>query len=126
LVPHPLEAEEQGCKLEVLLAKLDATEVLVVVEGFPASEKIPLVLESDGEGASEMMTTNENGQAVMAVFPFSRTKTQGTLKASAEGPGCLPTTVMPWGTAASAVVPETNQANEQSAAKAHGKNKKGK
>jgi hypothetical protein len=126
LVPHPLEAEEHGCKLEVLLATLDATELLVVVEGFPETEKIPLVLESDGEEASEMMVTNADGKGMMAVFPFSRTKTQGTLKASAEGPGCLPTIVVPWGTAASAAPPEPNQADEQPATKAHGKNKKGK
>ncbi len=126
LIPHPLEAEELGCKLEVLLAKLDATEVLLVVEGFPASEKIPLVLESDGEGASEMMTTNANGHAVMAVFPFSRTKTLGTLKASAEGPGCLPTIVMPWGAASSAAAPASTPPEEKPAVKGHGKNIKSK
>jgi hypothetical protein len=37
------------------------------------------------------------GRAAMAVFPYVPGKAQGMLKASAEGPGCLPSVLLQWG-----------------------------
>ncbi|HEY1255134.1 MAG TPA: hypothetical protein VGF01_10170 [Terracidiphilus sp.] len=102
LVPHPIKSEEQGCQLEVRIAAPDASSVLLVIDGFPAKEKIPLVLESEDLSLSETMITNEDGHAVIAAFPFIPGKTQGTLRASAEGPGCLPEVRLPWSSAAQA------------------------
>ncbi len=99
LVPHPVATVERGCRLEVWLAQPAAKSVLVVMDGFPAKDKIPLVLESAGESISKEMDTDENGHAVIAVFPYVPGKTQGILKASAEGPNCLPSVVLPWGPA---------------------------
>jgi hypothetical protein len=97
LVPHPVASEEQGCRLEARLAQADATAVLLIIDGFPAKSKIPLVLESEGEQASAILTTDSNGHAVTATLPYVGVKTQGTLKVSAEGPNCLPSIVLPWG-----------------------------
>jgi hypothetical protein len=44
-----------------------------------------------------MMSSNAEGHAVVAVFPYVAGIAQGMLKASAEGPGCLPYVVLPWG-----------------------------
>jgi hypothetical protein len=71
--------------------------VLVVADRFPAKDKIPLVLESDGESVSQMLTTNAYGHGVMAVFPYVPGKAKGILKVTAEGPACLPYVVLPWG-----------------------------
>ena len=100
VVPRPVKSEERGCRLEARLAAPDASSVLIVADGFPAKEKIPLVLESEGQPLSEVMTTNQDGHAVMAAFPFVPGKTQGSLRATAEGPDCLPSVVLPWGPAA--------------------------
>jgi hypothetical protein len=100
LVPHPVVSYDEGCRIEVRIAQPDATAVLIIVDGFPAKAKIPLVLESEGARDSEVMTTNLDGHAVMASFPYVPGKTQGMLKATAEGPKCLPSVVLPWGAAA--------------------------
>jgi hypothetical protein len=90
---------DKGCRLEVRIAQPDATAVLIIADRFPARERIPLVLESEGSSASEMLTTNADGHAVMAVFPYVPGKAQGMLKATAEGPGCLPAVLLQWGPA---------------------------
>lgn len=102
LVSHPVESYDQGCKLEVRIAESGAAAVLMIVEGFPAKAKIPLVLESEGSVISEVLDTNLDGHAVMAVFPPVQGKPQGTIKASAEGPNCLPSVTLPWSAAATA------------------------
>ena len=97
LVLHPVVSEVKGCRLEVRVAQPDATAVLIIADRFPARAKIPLVLESEGVTHSEMLTTNVNGHAAMAVFPYVPGKAKGILKATAEGPTCLPAVVLPWG-----------------------------
>jgi hypothetical protein len=98
LVPHPVVSEDHGCRLEAIMAQPNAKAVLIVADRFPAKAKIPLVLESEDVISIEMLTTNADGHAVMAVFPYLRGKTHGMLKANAEGPNCLPNVVLPWGT----------------------------
>lgn len=97
LVPHPVISVDKGCKLEVRLAQPNATAVLIIADRFPAKARIPLVLESEGSSISEMLNTSADGHAVMAVFPYVPGKSKGMLKASAEGPGCLPSVILPWG-----------------------------
>jgi hypothetical protein len=97
LVPHPVISVDKGCRLEVRIAQPDATAVLIIADRFPEKARIPLVLESEGVSASEMLTTNADGRAAMAVFPYVPGKAQGMLKASAEGPGCLPSVLLQWG-----------------------------
>jgi hypothetical protein len=97
LVPHPMVAEDQGCKLEVRIAQPDTKAVLVLADGFPAKSKIPLLLESEGETIVQEMITDFNGHAVVADFPYVLGKTQGNLKATAEGPHCVPSVALPWG-----------------------------
>jgi hypothetical protein len=96
LVPHPVKAEEHGCHLEVRIADSDGSSVLILADGFPARSKIPLVLESENLTYSGEMTADFEGHAVMAAFPYVPGKKQGTLRASAEGPDCLPSVVLPW------------------------------
>lgn len=102
LIWDPMISDDQGCKLEVRIAQPNASAVLIVGYGFPAKAKIPLVLESSGAVANEVLETNADGRAVIAVIPYAPGKSDGTLKASAEGPNCLPSVVLPW----SAAVPE--------------------
>ncbi|MGA2887630.1 MAG: hypothetical protein ABSE51_06225 [Terracidiphilus sp.] len=107
LVPDPVVSEEQGCRLEVRIAQPDAAAALIIIDGFPVKAKISLVLESEGAGSSEVLTTNLDGHAVLADFPFVPGKKQGVLKVSAEGPNCLPSVLLPWGSAGTLLTPTT-------------------
>lgn len=100
LVPQPVQQDDQGCRLEARLAQPNAAAVLIVADGFPAKEKVPLVLQSEGGTLSETLITDADGHATIGVFPYLKGMTHGILKASAEGPGCLPFVVLPWGAAA--------------------------
>lgn len=97
LVPNPVMTEEHTCRLEARMAQPNASAVLIIVDRFPVKEKVPLVLESEGSSYSTMLNTDAEGHAVMAVFPYVAGIAQGTLKASAEGAGCIPYVVIPWG-----------------------------
>jgi hypothetical protein len=97
LVPHPLVSEDNSCTLEVRIAESDATAVLIITDRLPAKAKVSVVLESGGKTTSAVLATDSNGHAVMAGFPYVPGLAQGTLKASAEGPHCLPSVVLPWG-----------------------------
>ncbi len=98
LVPHPLSALEEGCRIEVRISQPDATAVIIDIDGFPARAKIPVVIESGNAPAvNQVLTTNADGHAAIAALPYVPGKTEGKLKVSAEGPGCLPSVVLPWG-----------------------------
>jgi hypothetical protein len=99
LVPRPVAAEDHGCRLEVRVAQPNATAVFFVADGFPSESKIPLVVESEGQTVNMTMITDSAGHAIVAGFPDVAGKTQGNLKATAEGPDCLPFVTLPWGTA---------------------------
>ncbi len=103
LVPHPVVADDQGCRIEVRVAQPDSAAVLIVIDRFPAKTNIPLVLKSEDESLSKTLVTDSEGHAVMALFPYLPGKAQGILKATAEGPNCLPFVVMPWGAASQSV-----------------------
>lgn len=96
LVSHPVVSYDQGCKLEVRMAQPGAMAVLIAADGFPAKSRIPLVLGSEGSIASETMTADSGGHAVLAFWPSVPGKSHGVLKVSAEGPDCLPSVTLPW------------------------------
>jgi hypothetical protein len=104
LVPHPLVSDEQGCRLEVRIAQPGTASVLVIASGLPAKSKIPLVLQSEDATTTEMLSTDSSGHAVVAGIPSVPGRAQGTFKATVEGPGCLPSVVLPW-TATTATAP---------------------
>jgi hypothetical protein len=96
LVPQPVAAQDHGCRLEVRIAEPNASAVLLVADGFPLESKIPLVLESEGENANLTMVTDSGGHSIVAGFPHIAGKTKGILRATAEGPDCLPSVSLPW------------------------------
>jgi len=106
LIAHPLLSIDQGCRLEARIAQPNEATVLIVANGFPPKSKIPLVLRSGDSLANDTMETNSDGHAVWAASPIVPGMTQGTMKASAEGPNCMPSVVLPW-RAAPNVAPKT-------------------
>jgi hypothetical protein len=97
LVPQPIAEQDHGCRLEVRIAQPNASAVLLVADGFPLESKIAVVLESEGQTTNLTMDTDSGGHSIVAGFPYVPGKTQGNLKATAEGPDCLPSVTLPWG-----------------------------
>lgn len=100
VVEHPIVSYDRGCRLEVRVAQPNATAALVTLSGFPADTKVPLVLESGGEDVSAVLDIKQDGHAAIAVLTTVPGKTEGTLKATAEGGNCLPSVTLPWRSAA--------------------------
>jgi hypothetical protein len=97
LVPHPVVTQVGGCRLEARVAAPGSAAVLIVADGFEPHTRLPMVLESLGEISNIDVATDNNGHAVVAGFPIIQGKTEGTLKVSAEGNGCLPSVQLTWG-----------------------------
>lgn len=100
LVPHPVVAEDEGCRLEVKIAQPDAAAVLIFVEGIKPKSRIPVVLQSANGAVTSVLIADADGRAVLAGFPRVPQRTQGILKVTAEGSSCLPSVELPWGTTA--------------------------
>ena len=96
LVEHPLVGDDKGCKVEARISLPGAAAVLITLNGFPGKINVPLVLVSAGAQISEVLETNSDGHAEIAVLTGVPGKTEGTLKATAEGPNCLPSVSLPW------------------------------
>jgi len=107
LVEHPLVSYDHECILEVRVAQPNATAALIFADGFPAKAKVPLVLESEGSQATDVLDTNADGHAVIAVLTTVPGKTQGTLKVTAEGHNCLPSVLVPWSIPTTSAPPKT-------------------
>ena len=96
LVPQPIVSVDHGCSLEVRIAQPNAFAVLLVADGFPLDSKIPLVAESAGDTANALLDTDSGGHATIVAFPYVFGVDKGPLKATAEGPDCLPSVTLPW------------------------------
>lgn len=94
--PFPVVNVDRLCRLEARIGASGAAAVLVVADGFTPKMRLPIILESQGDVANIEVSTDQNGHAVVAGFPFIHGKTQGVLKASAQGENCLPSVQIPW------------------------------
>jgi hypothetical protein len=103
IVPDPVVNVDRLCRLEARIGAPGAAAVLIVADGFTPKMRLPIILESQGEVENIEVTTDHNGHAVVAGFPYIQGKTQGILKASAEGKSCLPSVQIPWDSAPAAV-----------------------
>jgi hypothetical protein len=96
ILQNPVVNVDRLCRLEARIGAPGAAAVLIVADGFTAKMKLPIILESQGELVNIQVETDHNGHAVVAGFPFIQGKTQGVLKASAQGENCLPSVQVPW------------------------------
>jgi len=97
LVPHPVFAVDNGCKVEVRMAGPGEAAMLIMIEGFPVKSRVPIVSVSDGETLNELVITDGSGKAAIVDYPHLKGKSSGIVKVFAEGPGCIPLVQLPWG-----------------------------
>jgi len=96
LVERPIVSYDHECILEIRIAQPNSTAALIIADGLPAKAKVPLVLESNGTQANDVLDANSDGHAVLGVLTTVPGKLEGTLKVTAEGHNCLPSVVLPW------------------------------
>lgn len=97
VVPFPLEANGQGCRLEVRLALPDADAVLISADGLPANTDVPLQLVSAGVADPAGFHTDARGHAVTTDIPFITDLDSGSLRVALNSHECSTAIEVPWG-----------------------------
>ncbi len=97
VVPFPLEAKDQGCRLEVRLATPDAEGVLISADGLPANADAPFQLVSAGVTDTASFHADAQGHAVTMGLPFVAGLDRGLLKVTLVTQECSTAIEVPWG-----------------------------
>lgn len=97
IVPFPLVASSNTCKLEVLLGTKNAALVLLEGAGFPPKTKVELHIVTYGKDHPMTTTTTAHGGLIVAVLPAITGHTSGTTTVSYKGSSCSPSISFPWG-----------------------------
>jgi hypothetical protein len=97
VVPFPLEAKGQGCRLEVRLAMPDADAVLISADGLPANADVPLQLVSAGVVETGSFHADGQGHAVTTDLPFVADLDRGLLRVTLVNQDCSTAVEVPWG-----------------------------
>lgn len=97
IIPFPLEATSNSCKLEVILGTKNAGLVLLEGAGFPASSQIEFHIVTDGQDHPVTTSTTKRGGLIVAVLPAVAGHTSGTTTISYHGQTCSPSLSFPWG-----------------------------
>jgi hypothetical protein len=97
VVPFPLEANGQGCRLEVRLALPDADAVLISADGLPANTDVPLQLISGGVADPAGFHTDARGHGVTTNIPVIDDLDGGSLRVALSSHECSTAIEVPWG-----------------------------
>lgn len=97
IVPFPLEAVSNTCKLEVILGTRNAALVLLEGVGFPKNQKVDIHIVTFGKDHPVTTTTSALGGLIVAVLPAVAGHASGTTTISYHGATCSPSLTFPWG-----------------------------
>ncbi|MGA3009410.1 MAG: hypothetical protein ABSD72_04045 [Terracidiphilus sp.] len=97
VVPFPLEANGNGCRLEVRLGAPDADGVLISADGLPANADVPFQLVSGGVADAASFHADAQGHAVTMGLPFVGGDDLGFLRVTLVTQGCSAAVEVPWG-----------------------------
>lgn len=97
VVPFPLEASGQGCRLEVRLAVPDADAVLISADGLPANADVPFQLVSAGITDTGSFHADAQGHAVTTDLPNVADVDRGSLRVTLVTQECSTAIELPWG-----------------------------
>lgn len=97
LVPAPVEASNNGCKLRALLGSPAGEAILMSGEGFPANADLILKGDSSGEQLTAQQHSDANGEVHWTELPYVIGKDNGILKDTLVSSACTVTVEIPWG-----------------------------
>jgi hypothetical protein len=96
-VPFPLESEDRGCKLQVLLGSKDAELVLIEGDGVKASDNFTLGAETFGQKTTLGAKPDAQGHLVAAMTPYVQGHDSGDTVIFYQSDACTPTLSFHWG-----------------------------
>lgn len=96
-VPFPIESEDKGCKLNVILGTKDAEMVLIEGFGFKQDATYMLGSESFGEKHALTATIDQQGRFIAALTPWVPGHTAGDTVIYYQSSTCTPTVSFHWG-----------------------------
>jgi hypothetical protein len=96
-VPFPLEGENKGCKLQVLLGSKNAELVLIEGEGFKPNEPYTLGTETYGVKGKLGAKPDASGHFVSAITPYQEGHESGDTVVYYQSDSCTPTLSFHWG-----------------------------
>jgi hypothetical protein len=97
LVPFPIEGQDRGCKLQVILGSKDAGLVLIEGDGFKQDKTYTLGTETYGQRYPMEASINAEGHFVAALTPVSPGHDSGDSVVYYQSSTCTPTVSFHWG-----------------------------
>jgi hypothetical protein len=97
VVPFPIEGQDKGCKLDVILGSKNADLVLIKGSGFKQDKSYTFGSESYGQKHGITTTINPNGDFVTALLPAIPGHATGNTVIYYQSAACTPTVSFDWG-----------------------------
>jgi hypothetical protein len=97
LVPFPIEAASNGCRLQVILGSRDAGLVLIEGDGFKQDKTYTLGTETFGEKHAVIATIDPKGHFAAALTPWVPGHDTGDTVIYYQSTTCTPTISFHWG-----------------------------
>jgi len=97
LVPFPIEGQDKGCKIQVILGSKDAELVLIEGEGFKQDSTYTLGTETFGKRQPLDVIINQQGRFIGALTPWVPDHDTGDTVVYYQSSTCTPTVSFHWG-----------------------------
>lgn len=97
IVPFPIEAQDKGCKLDVILGTRDADLVLIKGSGFKQDKSYTFGSESYGQKHGITTTINADGTFITALLPMIPGHATGNTVIYYQSATCTPIVGFDWG-----------------------------
>ena len=97
VIPAPIQATDNGCRLEVISLRLKNELVLVRGKGFQPNESLVFQSKSDERTQERPDKADANGEYQLPMQPFVAGKTGGTTEIKLIGAKCAPVLKFQWG-----------------------------
>jgi hypothetical protein len=97
MVPTPIAAQDQGCRLEGVLLMPHGEIVFVEASGFPVDADLAMRSDSEGEVKEGKAKANGRGEWNTSILPAKAGLKSGKIRIRVSGPKCSPEISVPWG-----------------------------
>jgi len=97
VTPFPIQGEDRGCKLQVLLGAKDAELVLIEGDGFKPDAAFTAGTETYGQKTSLAAKPDAQGHFVAAMTPYVQGHDSGDTVVYYQSDACTPTVSFHWG-----------------------------
>lgn len=96
-IPFPIEGQDKGCSIQVILGSKDASLVLIKGQGFKQDSSYTLGTEAFGVKQPLNVAIKQNGSFIGAFLPGTAGHDSGDTVIYYQSPTCTPTVSFHWG-----------------------------